>query len=674
MARKVERRCAGGDRLFATICLLLAALPVTAHAEYHEIDEVRAFGLLDVDGHVRVGYLFDERGYGSTDTDSSESQASWEEEFYLRTRSFVYHPGFLNMVIGGGPVFVQQQFESLDEDGSNRETLLNFESRLNFLDIKTYPFSLYFQQSHPSVTRGLAGRFIVQNQEYGFDGGINRLFTDSTSVKVRLRRTDAEGSGFGYSVDNETEQATFTAQTGYRGSDRISFRYERLNLDSASGSPGLPIHVSTQLHNLSEFRLENRFGAEDQFRLHQLISRQQRDLANATTSTLDDHRYRAKLTWDYDEMTRSYLHYNYADSQRSSNDSRAQDVAFSLTRQLNKNAVVDAGLEHFSQDDTGFTRGENAFRGRATYTRETGFGAFTLAAGLRKARTNQESSASDIPVFDEAIVLVGTNPVDLAQEFVVPGSVVVRNVTNTQTYVEGSDYRLFQTGSVTSIQRFIGGNIEDGETVLVDYRYETSGTAEFDSLNSNILASVSFLRNLDAYVRYNFTDTDVRSGELLNVNDRNRLEFGLNVRGRALDGWDLSGQYRHIQQDEDIAPFVGNSLDINLSKSFWGRLRMSLSAGVTRTDFESSVEDIDQKVYALGLGGNPFRGTIVNYYVTYLEDVGGTVPRAQLRHRLNLEWAFRMMRITLLGEFTDDEQGTTARDFNRVTLQIVREF
>jgi hypothetical protein len=111
-----------------------------------------------------------------------------------------------------------------------------------------------------------------------------------------------------------------------------------------------------------------------------------------------------------------------------------------------------------------------------------------------------------------------------------------------------------------------------------------------------------------------------------------------------------------------------------LTKNFWGRLSVSVSAGVTRTDYEVSDEDIDQKSYTLGLGGSPFRRASINYYVAYLEDVGGTVPRKQLRHRLNFQWAYRMMRVTLFGEFSDDELGTTARTTNRVTLQIVREF
>jgi hypothetical protein len=369
------------------------------------------------------------------------------------------------------------------------------------------------------------------------------------------------------------------------------------------------------------------------------------------------------------------MRYNYANYRRSSSDSNSQDAVLSLTRRLNEDAVIYVVLEHLKQSDIGFSNEENAIRGGATYRLETGFGAFAFGAGLRKARADQESTADDIQVFDEVIVLAGTTPVDLAQEFVVPGSVVVRNTTNTQIYVEGFDYRLIQTGSVTSIQRQIDGNIADGETVLVDYRYATSGTAEFDTRDSNISASLSFLQNFDAYARYSLLDTDILSGELTNrVNDRNRVEYGLSARNRALDGWALSGHYRYVQQDEDVSPFVGDSFEIGLAKSFWGRLRLSLSAGVTRTDYELSDEDLDSRSYSLRIGGSPFRGMSIDYSLTHFEDDGGSVPRRQLRQRLNAQWVYRMMRITLFGQFSDDEVGVTEQTNNRVILQIVRDF
>ena len=339
-AQKVDRQCAGKVLLFGVLCLGLSVLPAPARAQSYEIDTVKPFGLLDVDGHVRVGHYFDERDQSSVSSGSAESQTSWEQEIYLRTRSFIYHPGFLNMVIGGGPVFVQQDFESVDEDRGIRDTLFNFESRLNFLDIKNYPFSLYFEQSHPSVTRGLAGRFIVQNRRHGFNAAIRELFSKSTGVNVSLLSSTAKGSGFGYSVDDETEQASFAMQTSYGKGGRISFNYDRTDLDSASGSPGLPIHESTQQNDLSELRLENRFGRDDQIDLFQSLSRQQRELTNAVTSTLDNRRYLARLNWRYNEITRSQFRYRYADLRQSGNNSRLHSASASLSRRLSEKATI----------------------------------------------------------------------------------------------------------------------------------------------------------------------------------------------------------------------------------------------------------------------------------------------------------------------------------------------
>jgi len=103
------RRPAKWAKVLAKIGLILVS-PAVCVAEYHEVDDIKPFGLIDVSGHVRVGYLFDDRERGASSEKSFEQQSSWEEEIFVLTRSFIYHPGFLSMDLGGGPVFVQQQF------------------------------------------------------------------------------------------------------------------------------------------------------------------------------------------------------------------------------------------------------------------------------------------------------------------------------------------------------------------------------------------------------------------------------------------------------------------------------------------------------------------------------------------------------------------------------------
>ena len=668
--QRVSRKC-----LFSLLLPALVAVPIAAVAERFEVIETKPFGLIELDGRVRIGYLFDRRGGDSASINANSSQASWEEEFFLRTKSFVYHPGLLNMVFAGGPVFVQQQFESGGENTSSGDTLFNFQSRLNFLDIKNYPVSVYYDKSHPSVTRGSAARFIVPNERYGVSGGIRRLFANSTSMNFDAYRHSAKGAGSGYSVDDEIDQAVFLTSTSYRRRDSIQFRYDRWDQDSATGGPGRPIHRSSEARRISEFRLQNYFGDDQQINVSQYLARQRREIANAKTSTLDDRRYRGNVKWYQSEKTNSSFRLNYVDSQRSSESSKSRGAGYSVSRMFGFGATVSAGANYSRSNSVGFMRRDKGLRGAVHYRYETIVGPLSVNASLRKASVDQESTVSDIAVFDEAILLAGTTPTDLVNEFVVQGAVLVRNFTNTQNYVEGIDYRLFVTGSVTSIQRLIGGDIADGETVLVDYRYATSGTAQFDTTDLGLSANVTLLKNMNAYVRYDASDTDVISGELTNrINNRDRFEAGVNVRNRPIDGWAVTGDYRYVNQQDDLAPFASNAINVQLAKRFWGRLSLSVSAGYVQSDFENSDEDEDLVTYGLGIGGNPFRGASIGYDVSYLEDVGGTLTRKMLRQRLNFHWGFRMVHVRLTGNFADDELGTSASIDNRVTLQITRDF
>ena len=111
-------------------------MPITAAASRYDVIQTRPFGLLSMGGRIKIGYFFDERINESASVSSKDSTVLWEEELFLRTKSFVYHPGFLNIELGGGPVFVQEQIESGSEDGSSTDTLFNIYSRLNFLEIK----------------------------------------------------------------------------------------------------------------------------------------------------------------------------------------------------------------------------------------------------------------------------------------------------------------------------------------------------------------------------------------------------------------------------------------------------------------------------------------------------------------------------------------------------------
>jgi hypothetical protein len=671
MDTRVDRQRERRNRLLAALALSVVLCPAPSFGEYRDVPDIKSFGLLDVSGQYRIGYIVDDREFSS----SAENRTTWEQEFFLLTKSFVYHPGFLNMDLGGGPILAQTQLSNVLDEASQNDALFNFLARLNFLELKKYPFSLHFERSHPSVTSSIAGRFLTQNDAYGIRGRIFDMLGGSTALRFEASRRSVQGSSLGSVVDENTDLASILIETNYRDTDKLVLSFDRLDTGSASGSLGLPIFQSIILQDISEIRSRNRFGREKNFEIYQTLRRLQQETRSVSSTALDDWQYRADLRWQHTDKTQSFFRLRQFDTKHTFSRSKTRNLELGVVQQTSENFNFDSAIEYSSAEQTGFSRDLSTLRGSFNYTQDVGFGTLGLSGSLRGSRTDQTSSADSIPVFDEIHVLNDTTPVELVNSFVVDGSVMVSNAGRTQIFTEGLDYRLVVIGSVTAVQRLIAGNINDGETVTVDYSYEPSGTAEFDTLGSAVTVNVSFLDTLGAYLRYDSQDTRLRIGEFTNpVNDNSGLELGLSASNQIFDGWSVTGQYRHRSQDEEISPYISDTLDISLTTSLRGTWKVTVSGSRAVIDYEKSAENVNLVTYRLALRGRLLRSVQMGYDAAYLNDTGGVLARKQVQHRLNVQWAYRRVRMDLRALYSQDGQGGRDRAYKQVTVQLTRVF
>jgi hypothetical protein len=644
-------------------------------AETHQGIEVKPFGLLNTDASLSIRYFLDENDRSSASSAPSfEHRSTWEQELFLVSRSYVYHPGFLNMEFGGGPLLVQQSFDSNFGSESADESLFNILARLNFLELKSYPFSLYYRRTHPSMTTSLSGRFLTRNNEYGFSGR-KRFVDQAAGVTLELSHRDTEGSGFDTVVDEDEDRSIIGFSKSYRENDKISFEHNRYKRDSSSGSVGLPIQESMIEEDRSHIAAQNSFGSRKQFSLNQSIVRLEQDRQSTVSSHQEDLNYSAAGRWQNSEAVRSSFGYRFNESKRVGADTKSHNANAGLVHSVSDAFQYDILANHEDVRQTGFKSLRSGVRGGAIYSHSTDLGSFSLSGSLGQQRTDQESESDSIQVFDEPLTLIGTTSVELANEFVIASSVVVTNTAGTQVFVEDDDYRLIVIGSVTSIQRLIDGNIFDGQTVLVDYQYQTSGTAKFDTFDGNLGVSFSFPKYVSARLRYSLRDSTLISGELTTpLNDRELLEATLAADFPIGHRWQLGAEIRHLDQDEEIAPFVRDSISLRASTRIFGSMRMDFSASRIEVDQKESIEDVDQLNYRFGISGNAFARINLAYQFSFLEDTGGSLPREQLRHRFSLAGRYRQIRYVLQAVVSEDMLGDTERDYTRFSAIITRAF
>ena len=636
--------------------------------------EVKPFSLYSTDGDFTVRYLVDDRTIADGGEDPTfEDRQTWEQELWFRTKSYVYHPGFLNIDFDLGPKLVQQRYDANAGSNKDNQEFLQFHTRLNFLELKNYPFSLYYTRLNPSVYAGLSGRFLAETNEYGLDA---RLFgVGATSFRFALGHRDSLGEGFGRVVDSAEDGGSITMNSNYWDGDTIEIEYGKVNRTSSNGSPGLPIQ-ETELREESAYVLtRNKFGARDNVNFNQSYYLLNQEYVSPDSSDLDSWRYDSQLLVQHTDALLSSLSFSANDLKRDETRSKGRQARVGVDHAIRQNLSYGAKINRRELRQTGFSSDVTAADLRANYQKVMPFGTLGLGANILKARTDQESTADTVQIFDEAIVLLGTAPVALANEFVIPGTVVVRNVDKTQVYVEDLDYRLTVVGSVTRIERLINGNILDGETVLVDYEYRTSGTAEFDTLRPGASMSFSFPKFVSATVRYYRQETELLSGELTTpINDQEVLEYSVNADVPVGRRWKVTADYRHRDVDEDISPSVTDIYSISASATLWQVTRLSLSARLFQVDLERSEEDTDDLQLSLGISARPLVRTSVSYNIAYSRDVGGTLERSSLHHQLGFAWRYRAVLISFRADLSDETQGVSERTYKRITAEISRYF
>lgn len=671
-ARSTLRLFAAAILVVALACVLIQ--PAAAASGSPDGIEIKPFALHSTDGELTLRYLVDDRTIGDPGEDPTfEDRLTFEQELWFRTKSYVYHPGFLNIDFDLGPKLVQQRYDANAGSNKDNQEFLQFNTRLNFLNLKKYPFSLYYTRLNPSVYAGLSGRFLAETNEYGLDA---RLFdVGATNFRFALGHRDSLGEGFGRVVDSAEDGGSITMNSSYWDGDTIEVEYGKINRTSSNGSPGLPIQETELREEKAHVLTRNKFGAREHVRFNQSYYLLNQNFVSPEISNLDSWRYDSQFQVQHTDALVSSLSFSANDLTRDETRSKGRQARVGVDHAIRQNLSYGATAIHREVRQTGFSSDRTGADVRFNYRKAMRIGTLGVGANAAKARTDQESSADTVQVFDEAVVLAGTVPVDLAREFVLPETVVVRNVDKTQVYVENLDYRLVVVGSVTSIQRLINGNILDGETVLVDYEYRTSGTAEFDTLRPGATISFSFPRFVSATMRYYSQDTELLSGELTTpINDQKVLEYSVSADVPVGRRWKFNADYRHRDVDEDISPSVSDTYSVTASATLWQATRLSLGARLFQVDIENSEEDIDDLQLSLGISARPLARTSVSYNVAYSRDDGGTLERSTLRHQLGFAWRYRAVVISLRADLSDETQGVSERTYKRVTAEATRYF
>lgn len=638
--------------------------------------EIAPFRLTGFEGHVALRYAEDSQRVGTSGGGTAREQRStWEEEVFVQTHGYVYHPNFLRLDLGTGPLFAQNRLESDAGDRRSDDTLYNLTARASFLEQKPYPFVLYYEHLNPSVSVGLTQTFRQENDKYGLTLALRRPLTPVLLTLDTFRLT-TRGEGFDIVVDDTIDQTTLRAEHSFGADNYNQLMFQTARQASSSGSPNLPIQPTTT--DTDSWNLDSRatFGARREFQLTNVVSHTaQTYTLGSDTPSRRDLRLTPDLRWEHSPALQSFYRATFLDSEERQFETRSRSAVVGLTYRPDDrwSATADVHAERF--DTTGLAQRTDGVAGSATYRRPIPAGSVQLSYAARYDARDRDAAAAQAAIFGERITLADAIAVALANDFVVSGSIVVMNLARTQTYIEGLDYRVITVGAETQIQRLVAGNILDGQEVLVDYAYQTGGSVAYTTFDHSLQANLTLFRYYGAFARYRDVEQDVRSGlPTLPLNPGRNTLYGARADVPLAGEWTVGGEVTREEQHEEISPYTRRSVDayVQLPLPYAATLRVSGRRVVA--DNLNSPEDVNLNGYSVQLRARPGFRTTITAEASADEDDGGTIPREFRSRVVAAEWRYRQLSLRAEARSALDVQGASERERMLIRVQARREF
>ncbi len=666
------------------LALALAACGLLGAA--HGAEDFATFKMTGYEGHVSFGGLRDDfmtlqPAFGDFGPSlKTQVRTNLRTEFNVMTHSYVYHPKFLSIDLGGGPVYESASLNSNDQRTRTSKVLYNLYARASLLSDKPYRGTVYYEHLNPMLSVGPAEVLNQQTEKFGFTMA---LLAPATPIPLGLEanRTHTSGSSELRVIDDRIDRFTLKADRAWGRIGRTRLGFDLMQQTSSSGVVNLPILGSQQRTRTLNADTELRLGKDKQFEFFNTMraSTQEYQLDQGQLPKVQDLRFILTYRGLHGRDWQSSASYNASRSRQDEQENTVQSLNLGSLWRPTDRLALNAGLRGDRTEASNFKARLWGADGSVNFAQPLPLGTFYISYSARYDERDQTASAPLTNVIGESIALPGVQPVALAQNKVTPGSVLVSNTTRTQVYVEGIDYALSLVGQTTRIQRLLGGNIVDASDVLVDYSFDVGGSYASAQWDQNLSLNWAFKQYVNAYVRYQDTAPKVLSGTpTAPLNTVQSTLYGL----RAEVPLDLpvqlvlGGFAERETRRETIAPFVRTAAELFVQGDvpLINGANYRLAARRSRIDADNAYQASKLEGVDVALGWMHSSG--VRVFATSLVERDTAAFEYRERRAMSLRAVWRFRRISLTADVTKSRevQGQVERERTVGNITLRRDF
>ena len=595
----------------------------------------------------------------------------FRETLELSSGGFIGHPNLIELDLMGRFRLSQEDLDSdsLDMRERSLENINEFDVSALILRQSKMPLTLYARRDQVLLDRQFGSSIDNLTTEYGAS-----LRWRSEEIPTFFRyfhRDQEQASQFGI-TDFQITQDTFEWQSQSRPAeghlltwdysfDSVAERGELRRANSFDRHDGLLVHTYD-------------FGSEDQHQLRSSFDflRESGDFA------LDRIRWDERLRLRHSDTFETRYDYMLDHQERGDSRQTLNRGVASFRHQLFESLVTtgEIGASHLGIAQDGFASDQIFGTITTDYTKRVPYGEVTASFSLNLDRQEDSDRGATIQITDEPRTFSSSGLIVLSTRNIELDSVVITDSVGVIVFSEGADYTVRAFGERVEIRQVLGGDIAQGQTVLIDYRLgpEPGATTTTTGYGATVRYDLREgpLKGLGLYVRYFQQDQDLttRQRDLRPEIDIEDLVYGMdyNLGNLTL----LAEQQIH---DSTLSPFDANRLEARWSQRL-GRGSSMLFAATYREidhtdeDFRTTTTTLtgrwnQQLTQRLRAGAE---------LIWRMEDDSAGIDAQGFEQRLDLTWRYR--QTTLFAEvrnaFIDSDANDTL--FQTFMLGFRREF
>jgi len=512
-----------------------------------------------LDGEVRLKGLYRERHTLLNDFSEDQRSQYYTGGLMLNTKSYIWHPNFLQIEFGGefNPESNQDEY-LVTPDQAEVRTLkgLNFGSTL--FSNKPITLSSWLSWNDSFSNRENLTNLKTVTTRWGSSLLLNNRILP-LSVRYNSTKWDQREiqSGRTYQMEQGSLEASTRKSFFSRDQHELYYSNNQYYRQDANNVEIENINNNFRLNNSIFIDQDKRYMFRSMVYNFNRKGSQNFNILSATENLT------MKLPANL-KFSGTYVLFNQEQQSFRSHQNKA---TVNLDHQLFNTLSSHVFYEYSSINHSLYREIRSLSGINLTYTKKIPAGRFNLSYNYSLLRNQLDSDPVEIHVIGEEQSLVDGEITLLVRPFIDINTIIVRDITGTIVYQNDFDYFLIENGDYIEIQRIPGGQISNYSSVYIDYSATQTGSYKYDAVSKNITANlILFNHKLELYYYRQLMDyKNIEKSDLLILN-----YIRGNTYGGKVNFWNTEMGAEYEDHNSTITPFKMTRYFVNIQNRLSG--------------------------------------------------------------------------------------------------------